>query len=72
MRISAGDSEFYRWLLHHARLMNWDLDAVDELDGVIVPRRRFFLVWASIALTDGLPPRRPDSSPAGSASPRTR
>ncbi|WP_326763261.1 hypothetical protein OG978_47210 (plasmid) [Streptomyces sp. NBC_01591] len=56
MRISAGDSEFYRWLLHHARLMNWDLDAVDELDGVTVPRRRFFLVWASIALTNGLTP----------------
>lgn len=57
MRMSAEDSEFYRWLLHHARLMYWDLDAVDELDGVTVPRRRFFLVWASIAPTDGLTPR---------------
>ncbi|MFD0341186.1 hypothetical protein ACFVH0_21355 [Streptomyces sp. NPDC127117] len=38
--------------------MNWDLDAVDELDGVTVPRRRFFRVWASIAPADGLTPAR--------------
>ncbi|WP_371094864.1 hypothetical protein [Streptomyces sanglieri] len=54
--MGAEDSAFYRWLLHHAPLMYWNLDAVDELDGVTVPRRRFFLVWASIAPTDGLTP----------------
>ncbi|WP_326763457.1 hypothetical protein OG978_01615 [Streptomyces sp. NBC_01591] len=36
--------------------MGWDLDAVDGMDGVTVPRRRLFLVWASIALADELTP----------------
>jgi hypothetical protein len=52
--MSARESNTYQWMLHHARLMGWDLDAVEIVDGAPAPVHRILLVWAAIALGGGL------------------
>lgn len=48
------NSDFYRWMLNHARFMGWDIDEIDQADGEAVSRGDVFSVWAAIALADGL------------------
>ncbi|MFD7615778.1 hypothetical protein [Streptomyces sp. NPDC059802] len=52
--MNPKDSEFYRWMLHHARPMGWDLNETEQVGSVSSPRSRVLLVWAAIALSDGL------------------
>ncbi|MEV6146418.1 hypothetical protein [Streptomyces sp. NPDC051992] len=52
--MNPKDSRFYRWMLHHARLMGWDLNETEQMGGVSSPRSRFLLMWAAIALSEGL------------------
>lgn len=51
-------SDFYHWMLRHARLMGWDIEETEHVDGIDVPRSRMLLVWAAIALSEGLTPEQ--------------
>ncbi|MFG7942912.1 hypothetical protein [Streptomyces cacaoi] len=50
----AENSDFYQWLIHHARTAGWNLDETDNASGDAVPLRNYLKIWAAIALTTGL------------------
>ncbi|MFC4465330.1 hypothetical protein ACFPH6_12420 [Streptomyces xiangluensis] len=49
-------SQTYRWMLDQGRIVGWDLDETESMQGVGAPRRKILLMWAMIALTAGLTP----------------
>jgi hypothetical protein len=53
--MNARTSEFYRWLLNRARASGRDVGELVQLpDGMEVQLRAALLLWAGIALSDGL------------------
>ncbi|TDC76419.1 hypothetical protein [Streptomyces hainanensis] len=45
-------------MLRQARSAGWDVEETEDVDGVATPRSHILLVWALIALSEGLTPEQ--------------